>query len=176
MNTLTRSGIYPSQFKLAKVCPIYKKGDANNPNNYRPIAVLPIISKIMDRHQHNEITSYLVRFKLLSDSQSGFRARHSCETLLIKLTNNFLENMDKGNINTALMLDLSKAFDLISHPVLLKKLECYNFENTSMKLLHSFLDERGQIYLEGNTRENAIIKPLVFPKEQFSAHFYLRSI
>ena len=96
--------------------------------NYPPISVLPVISKICERHVHVNFLSWLQKFRLLIENQSAYLKNHSCVTVLIDITDTLLLNMDKGDINGLLMLDLSKAFDLINHNLLLKKLKNLRFK------------------------------------------------
>ena len=108
--------------------------------NYRPISVLPVISKICERHVHVTFLSWLQKFRLLIENQSAYMKNHSCVTALTDITDTLLLNMDKGDINGLLMLDLSKAaFDLINHDLLLKKLEVYGFSETTLGLFNSYL-------------------------------------
>ena len=89
---------FPRPWKKARVVPLYKSGDTNDVMNYRPISVLPILSKLLERHVHNHLYMYLTEFKLLLDEQSGFRENRSCETVLLKMTDYFLSNIDQGNL------------------------------------------------------------------------------
>ena len=93
--------------------------------NYRPISVLPILSKLLERHVHNHLYMYLTEFKLLLDEQSGIREKRSCETVLLKMTDYFLSNIDQGNLCGMVLVDLRKAFYLIKHELLLLKLDLY---------------------------------------------------
>ena len=103
---------------MAKVFPLYKKNDRTEAQNYRPISVLPAISKIC---VHDQLYHYLNSNSLLSKNQSGFRSLHSTVTALLHLTNDWYLNIDKGENNLIELLDLAKAFDTVSHEILLKK-------------------------------------------------------
>ena len=94
--------------KIAKVIPIYKKGERSDPGNYRPISILPTLSKIYERHVASQIHNYLSAFELLHVEQSGFRQFHSCQTALTKLVNTWLEEMDNGNITGVSFLHFRK--------------------------------------------------------------------
>ena len=90
------NSIFPAQIKLARVTPIYKQGSKTDLGNYRPISVLPVISNILEKHVRKHFIAFLTKHDLLYKCQSGFRANLSCETILIKITDEWLEAMDKG--------------------------------------------------------------------------------
>ena len=101
----------PSSMKMAKVTPLHKKGSKTDAGNYRPISVLSIISKILERVVYNQLYEYIERNNLLCDLQSGFRRSYSTETCLIYLNDYLKEEIDKGNYCGMVLLDLQKAFD-----------------------------------------------------------------
>ena len=115
-NLSIKTCIFPSSFKLAKVIPVYKnKGSKQDVFNYRPIAILPLISKILEKHVKTYLVKYLNKYKLLYRMQSGFRANHSCQTALTALIDKWLKAIDDGDLVGAVFLDLAKAFDLLNH-------------------------------------------------------------
>ena len=116
------TGCFPSHLKQAKVLPIYKGGDKSDPSNYRPISILPTISKIFEKHVNKHLMGFLNKHKLLHESQSGFRHKHSCQTALIKLIDSWMKCIDSGDMVGALFIDFRKAFDLVDHAILMKKL------------------------------------------------------
>ena len=127
-NIINRSldeGIFPSLWKAAKVVPIFKSGSKTGVNNYRPISVLSIMSKVMERHVHNHFVKYLDGHDLLTPYQSGFRKNHSCNTCLTNLTDKWLKSLNEDSLVGLLAIDLSKGFDLINYNILMKKLEMY---------------------------------------------------
>ena len=144
INKSLATGQFPSQLKQAKIFPIFKGGSKSDPSNYRPISILPTVSKIFERHVNTHLMGYLNKYKLLHETQSGFRPKHSCQTALIKLIDTWMECIDKGDIIGALYLDFRKAFDLVDHKILLNKLSLYNFSNSSLKWFESYLDSRLQ--------------------------------
>ena len=114
INQSILTGIFPDQLKLAKVKPLYKKGDKCCLNNDRPISLLPTISKIFERVMYKQLYQYFNENKLLCEQQYGFRSQHSTELAAVKLVDYVIKEMDsnkKVNTPVALFLDLSKAFD-----------------------------------------------------------------
>ena len=136
--------IFPREWKLAKVIPIFKKGQKNDLNNYRPISLLPAVSKIFERLIHNQFYEYLNANQLLTNCQSGFRSLHSTLTALLEATNNWSINIDKGLLNGIIFIDLKKAFDTIDHEIVLQKLKNYGVEQKSLTWFRSYLDSRNQ--------------------------------
>ena len=112
----------PTAWKHSIVHPIHKTGDPENPSNYRPISILPVISKIVERAVQRQLYHYLNSNNLLSSSQHGFRSHHSTETALTFVTDHILSATDQGLISVLCLIDLSKCFDVIDHPRLLDKL------------------------------------------------------
>ena len=114
-NRSISTGIFPCDWKVAKVTPIHKDGDKSDIDNYRPISVISIIAKIMEKLVHiSQLYSYLERFDILTSSQHGFRPLHSTVTALSKLTNQWYQNMDEGLINGIVFLDLKKHLILLT--------------------------------------------------------------
>ena len=129
---------------MAKVFPLYKKDDRTDAQNYRPISVLPAISKICERVVYDQLYRYLNSNGLLTKDQSGSPSLHSTVTALLHLTNNWYLNIDKGMTNLIVLLDLAKAFDTVSHNILLKKLELYGLKGVTLDWFSSYLSGRQQ--------------------------------
>ena len=121
INTSIVTKIYPDSWKYPYVIPAFKGGDSEDISNYRPISLLPIISKILEKIIANQLTTYLETNDLLSNSQHGFRPKLSTETALLKITDRIYHNMDNRKVSLLLLLDLSKAFDSVHHKILLEK-------------------------------------------------------
>uniref|UniRef100_A0A3Q3FK17 Reverse transcriptase domain-containing protein n=1 Tax=Labrus bergylta TaxID=56723 RepID=A0A3Q3FK17_9LABR len=140
------TGIVPSLFKTAAATPILKKpgSDPNNFNNLCPISNLPFISKILEKIVATQLQSHLNQNSLYEPFQSGFRPRHSTETALLKITNDLLIASDSGLLSILILLDLSAAFDTISHPILLSRLSSIGITHTSLTWFHSYLSGRTQ--------------------------------
>ena len=138
------SGIFPADWKLARVSPIFKKGDKTDMNNYRPISVISAVAKIFEKAIYDQLYEYLNENSLLSNCQSGFRSLHSTLTALIEATNDWSINIDRGNLNGVVFIDLKKAFDTIDHEIILRKLTCYGFDTHTLKWFESYLSSRYQ--------------------------------
>ena len=144
INQVLINGIFPDKLKIAKVVPIFKKGDCALTNNYRPISLLPAISKVIEKIIYNQLSLYFESNKLFFDSQYGFRPNHSTEQATLELTDRIISAMDNNDVPIGIFLDLSKAFDTIDHAILLKKLENYGIDGIPLKLLKNYLTNRKQ--------------------------------
>ena len=119
--------------------------------NYRPISVLQTISKIFEQHIASQLKTFLNDNHLpclLSSYQSGFRKFHSCQCALIQHSEEWLSNMDNGCLTGINFLDFRKAFDLVDHEILLRKLECYSFDCNALTMFESYLKKRQQITIQ----------------------------
>ena len=121
------------------MCPIFKSGRREERGNYRPISILCILSKILERHVHIALYDFIMKFKLLHLAQSGFRTLHSCETALAYMTTKWAENMNKGDLSGIVLLDLRKAFDMVDHELLLRKLALYRVSDSALQWFKTYL-------------------------------------
>ena len=145
-NISLKSGFFVHEWKMASVLPIYKTDDKRKCENYRPISILPIISKIFERSVFNQVYSYLNDNWLLSKYQAGFRPKNSTMAALIQMCDEWYANMDKGKLNGVVFLDIRKAFDSINHNILLEKLETqFGIPNNELKWFKSYLTNREQV-------------------------------
>ena len=124
--------------------PIFKSGERNDENNYRPISVLPLVSKVMERAVQAQFLAFLNVRDLLSVNQSGFHKKHSTETAIVYLTDYILDHMDRQMSTGAVFIDLKKAFDLVDHECLLYKLEHYGVRESSFDWFRNYLMTRTQ--------------------------------
>ena len=141
-NASVEGNLFPSDLKYANVSPLFKKDDSTNKENYRPISILPSISKIFERLMFQQITSYVCN--ILSPFLCGFRKGYNAQHALMRLKNNLNKSLDKKESIGLVMMDLSKAFDCIPHNLLIAKLYAYGFDKNSLKLIHSYLKGRHQ--------------------------------
>ena len=144
INQMITTGIFPESFKTSKIVPFFKKGESSLLTNYRPISLLPTISKIFERIIHDQMYTYLNGNNLLAEQQYGFRKLHSTEYAAVNLIDHVAKQMESGHTPCNLYIDLSKAFDTLSLNILLRKLKYYGFTGTELKLLTSYLINRKQ--------------------------------
>ena len=134
--------MFPDKLKISKITPIYKKDDKHCVKNYRPISILPVVSKVIDKIVYNQLYSYFTKNNYLNTNQYGFRKNFSTEHAILELNERILSEFDKNNTALAILLDLSKAFDTIDHEILLAKLNYYGIQNSALKWFQSYLDNR----------------------------------
>ena len=144
LNLSLKNGTLPNELKKARVNPIYKSGSRKSFDNYRPISVLPILSKIFEKCVYRQLVNHLENNNLLSNFQFGFRSRQSTEIAATFFTDNIRSTMDEGKYTGAIYIDLSKGFDTISHSILLKTLHNYGISGRSNEWLADYLFCRSQ--------------------------------
>ena len=149
------TGIFPDSLKIAKVIPIFKEGDTSDVNNYRPISILPILSKVFEKACYNQIYSYLEKNNILSTQQFGFRKQKSTTQAILDQLEYIYQNLDSNHLVFSLFLDFRKAFDSVDHSLLLKKLLHYGFRGIVYKWFKSYLNNRKQ-YVEINSTKSSM--------------------
>ena len=137
VNHCLTTGILPNKLKIAKVVPVLNKGDKDLLNNYRPISMLPSISKIFETGIYKQLYEYLQEHRDIINSQYGFRKKHSTEYTAIELVDRVIEKLDRNNVPFNIYINLSKAFDMIDHNILLFKLYHYGIRDGALHLLKS---------------------------------------
>ena len=167
------TGVFPSELKIANVVPIFKSGDDMLFSNYRPVSVLPVLSKILERLMYNRLILYVNEHNLLYDYQFGFQKGKSTSMALITLIDKISEALDNGEIVMGVFLDFSKAFDTVDHRILLKKLHLYGIQDIPHMWFQNYLSDRFQYVTYNNVKSNkesiksgvpqgSILGPLLF--------------
>ena len=150
INLSLTSLTFPNLWKIAKVIPLLKKGDPLDPKNYRPVALLSILSKVLERIIFKQVVEYMEGNGLIHPSHHGSRAKHSTCTAVIEMYDSWVESVENGEMAGVMMLDLSAAFDLVDHQLLLQKLEILGFDQPAAVWMWSYLSNRSQgVYVDG---------------------------
>ena len=144
VNLSLSTGIVPYDWKMTRVVPLYKSGGHESMDNYRPISILPFMSKIMEKAVNVQLQRYLQRFDLLSPIQAGLRQHHSTESAVIYFTDEIRRSAESGKLTGCLFIDLRKAFDSVTHKELLSKLKRFGFGENSINWFTSYLSDRFQ--------------------------------
>ncbi len=159
--------------KNAKVVPIFKSGAVNDKNNYRPISILPVLSKVLERFVHIHFSTFLEENNLITLVQSGFRHMHSTLTSLINITDRWLRNIDQGLVTSIVFIDLRKAFYTVNFAILLKKLKYYSVSDVELKWFKSYLHGRMQTVIIDGSLSGSLPVTVRVPQEAFLDHCYL---
>jgi hypothetical protein len=173
VNASFKTGTVPDELKIAKVIPIYKNGDKSLMTNYRPISILPILSKVFEKAMFNRLLNYLEKFNMLSPDQFGFRPNHSTYMPILKLSDIVTENFESGKYTIGIFFDLTKAFDVIDHKILLAKLNYYEIRGISHRWFSNYLSNRQQFTYVNSSKstclninfgvpQGSILGPLLF--------------
>ena len=185
------SGIVPSHLKIAEVIPIYKAGDNTVLSNYRPISILPSISKILEKIMYTRLHDYISKNNILAPQQHGFRTKRSTYMAINDLYCKITYDQDNKLYTAGLFLDLSKAFDTLNHEILLQKLNKYGIRGLALSWVENYLSNRQQ-YVMFNQHvskteniscgvpQGSILGPLLFllyindlPKCSPTSHFII---
>ena len=142
INASFSQAVFPNSLKLARVTPVFKKGDKKLRSNYRPISSLPTFSKIYERCITNRIISFFDKFSLFSDKQFGFLKKRSTKDAIFDFTETIYDALDSKKHNISILIDLKAAFDTVNHSILLKKLELYGIRGLALTLIENYLKDR----------------------------------
>lgn len=158
-NLCIKQGVFPDKLKQAKVIPVHKKGNKCNYANYRPISIVPTVSKVLERLVHVQVSEYLETNNMLSHSQFGFRPNHSTVQAAQSLLNCFFEGLELRSSVLFRSFDMSKAFDTVAHDILLDKLSFYSFESIAVDFFRSYLSNRYQsVFLNGSFSTKELVR------------------
>lgn len=150
-NLCFESGLFPKSFKKSVVVPIFKSGNRNSITNYRPISLLPSISKVLEKCVNLRLKVFLEKYKLIAKNQYGFRSNKSTSDAINEFLSIVVHNLDKGNKALGIFLDLAKAFDTVPASTLLAKLEILGIRGVPLQLLGSYLSDRKQCLRIGDS-------------------------
>ena len=137
-------GTFPNKLKLAKVTPVFKKGSRQDKDNYRPISVLSIFSKIFEKAMYKRLYNYLECHSILYPVQFGFRRKYSTNHALLSITESIRYSIDNNEFGCGIFIDLKKAFDTVNHSILLLKLRHYGIRGVAYDWFQSYLSNRQQ--------------------------------
>lgn len=173
VNCCLERGHFPEFWKEALVIPLPKCISVNSLSDLRPISILPIISKVLEKIVHKQLFEFVNINNIIHENQSGFRGGHSTSTALTRVVDDIVINADKKKVTAVVLLDFSKAFDTISHELMCAKLKYYGFDHKSIAFFNSYLNNRYQKVLFNNSTspplkvlsgvpQGSVLGPLLF--------------
>ena len=151
INSSFAEGTFPNILKTAQVCTVFKKGELDLRENYRPISLLSNLSKRFERAMHSRVYNFLESSGLIYDLQFGFRKKHSTSHALLSILDEIRQTLDNNTFSCGVFVDLERAFDTVNHKILLKKLEHYGIRNIANSWFESYLSNRLQFVSLGGT-------------------------
>ena len=152
INCSINASIFPKSLKYAEVATLFKSKDVFNKENYRPLSIIPSLSKIYERMLYDQMFAFFEN--ICNDMLAAYRPRYGCPPVLLKLIEDWKNALDKKENIGAILMDLSKAFDFISHILMICKLKFYGYSDESCMLIKSYLEERRQRVRIGDCRSN----------------------
>jgi len=158
------SGIYPDCLKISRLYPVHKCGTLSSLSNYRPISLLPIFNKIIEKILTTQLTDYFEQNHLIYENQFGFRKGRSTDMAVLNVQQLIANTMDRGKKGMAIFLDLKRAFDTVSHTRLIAKLNAYGLGEMSISLLKSYLADRRQIFTHEGLSSSETVVPVGVPQ------------
>ena len=159
INLYFSQGIFPNELKVALVSPLYKAKDPMIFSNYRPIPLLPLFSKILEKLMYNRLLSFLNKCKIMNKNQFGFRNNHFTSMALLIMLENIRNALDNGECAIGIFLDFKKAFGTVNHDILLNKLYNYGIRGIALKWFKSYLSNQYHI-VKYNNHESDRLKIL----------------
>ena len=157
-------GVFPNEMKLANVLPLFKSGDRMLFNNYRPVSLLCVLSKVFEKVMYSRLLSFIEKQNLLFQFQFGFRQMHSSYMALMTMMDKITAAMDRGYLVVGIFLDFSKAFDTINHEILLDKLYHYGIRVTALDWFKSYLCDHRQFIKYNSVSSNTKVTSCDVPQ------------
>ena len=158
INLSFSTGVFPEVWKVAKVIPLHKGGSTEELNNFRPISLLSIFDKIIEKLMHLRLYSFFEENQIFCQNQYGFKKKSNCAHSLIDITEKIKESIDNGKYGCGIFIDLKKAFDTVNHKILLQKLEHYGVRGAPLAWFESYLTNRKQyVFFNGVSSETLTI-------------------
>ena len=158
------TGVVPDKFKIARVIPIFKNGKKSCTNNYRPISLLSVFNKILEKLMYKRLISFVNTYDILNDNQFGFRSGHSTTQATLLITDKIQKAIEKKEYSCGIFLDLSKAFDTVNHHILIDKLQHYGIRGVAKDWFISYLNDRKQFVSIGNSVSSTCNIPCGVPQ------------
>ena len=158
------TGIVPSSLKVANVIPVYKKGSQFSFCNYRPISLLSIFNKLLEKLVSKRLIKFIEKENILFSKQFGFRAKHSTDHAILSITDEIQRAIDEGYYSCGIFLDFSKAFDTVNHTILLRKLEYYSIRGITGSWFNSYLSNRQQTVTLNNITSTSTLTSCGVPQ------------
>lgn len=173
INSILLDGHFPDELKISRVCPVYKKGPKDKPESYRPVSLVPVLSKIIEIIVYNQVILFLEENEILYSSQFGFRRGRATQDAMDDLISQILQAFEARSYAQVTFCDLSKAFDCVDHSDLLSKLHFYGIQGVALQLFESYLKDRRQVvyidgvqsqevYLKYGVPQGSVLGPLLF--------------
>ena len=152
------TGVFRDALKISEVIPIHKGGSTEEINNYRPISLLSVFDKILEKLMHKRLYEFLQEHNIFFRNQFGFRKNNSTTFALLEITEKIKETIDNKKYGCGIFIDLRKAFDTVNHEILLKKLEHYGIRGKALTWFTPYLTNRKQyVFLNGERSESKYI-------------------
>ena len=158
------TGVVPDNFKIARVIPVFKKGSQTCVSNYRPISLLSIFNRLLEKLMYKRLINYIEKMKILYEGQFGFRSKHSTVQAVILIIDKIQRAIEGGLFSCGIFLDLSKAFDTVNHEILLRKLDHYGIRGIAKNWFISYLSNRRQFVSIGSAKSNEHLVPCGVPQ------------
>ena len=157
-NTSLKSGTVPDEWKVSRITPIFKKGNASLVSNYRPISLFSLVGKLLERVVHSALLDHIIKESIISDSQFGFRPNSSTQEALLSMTRFWHNTMEAGGSNICVFLDLAKAFDSVPHDRVITSLSTAGVTGKLLQWFRSYLENRQQfVAIQGGTSSPAAV-------------------